>query len=117
MTNKELQQISEELTEQFLDYLKIKSHPQIVSRLGSHPFSHIVITNVFFYENRINQLEMFWERKLFDYFILKVVGFGVADRYEIVEIHLSPLRSKTLKIGNRYDFFRTLRIEFKNIYK
>ena len=128
MDNYNKSEVERELTNQFIEFLKVQKDPRItvdkkviepktvgwgvavefggIDKSGSFQAKFakisIVVTPIFYYKNRINQIEVFWEKKLFNYILgLKIDGHDLSeDNFQFVNIALFKSKNES---DNKYD--------------
>jgi hypothetical protein len=126
LSSEDINKVSEKLTFEFLDYIKLRNHEIIkaaehsrVNFLYQAMHGNMMRGNVFYYDNKVNHLEMFWEKKLFDYLLshfeenCKKHNFQI----EIWEINItSPIYdSNFIEEGELgYNLKRGMIVEYKN---
>lgn len=89
---KKLEEAEEELLNDFSNFLEKKRNPNIFvnKSVGRFWLSNIFIP-ICFYPNRVNRIEAFWEKKMFNFLLISFKdAFDRKEKLEILDVSLSP---------------------------
>lgn len=85
----EVQNEEKKLLKELAEFINEKKHPNISVNKNTAKVD-VIPAPVFYYPNRINKMEMFWEKNTFD-FLLEIVkqNHNMKQKIEIVNLFLS----------------------------
>lgn len=87
-SQKEIDEEEVRITNEFWDYLEFRNHPNVTScKNDEFPGSHIMKTVLYYYEQKINVLEDFWEKKLLN----SLIELYPNIKIEVGKLHITPL--------------------------
>ena len=112
---KKLEEAEKDLLNDFSNFVEEKRNPNIfVNKNAERIFFSRISTPIYFYPNRVNKIEVFWEKKMFNFIlILFKCVFDRKEKLEILDVHLSPGTWDTKDEMIPYNFKCRILLTFK----
>lgn len=110
-----LEEAEKDLLNDFSNFVEEKRNPNIfVNKNVKRMFSLNIFIPIYFYPNRVNKIEAFWEKKMFNFLLTFFKdNFDRKEKLEILDVHLSPGTWDTKDEMIPYNFKYRILLTFK----